>query len=42
MTVYAREAPKLALGAIAGLGPLDGVTHMVVASCTGFTAPGLD
>jgi predicted naringenin-chalcone synthase len=42
MTVYAREAPGLALAAIAGLGPLDGVTHMVVASCTGFTAPGLD
>jgi alpha-pyrone synthase len=42
MKVYAREAPELALTAIAGLGPLDGITHMVVASCTGFTAPGLD
>jgi predicted naringenin-chalcone synthase len=42
MTVYAREAPELALAAIARLGPLDGITHMVVASCTGFTAPGLD
>ena len=42
MAVYAREAPELALAAIGKLGDLDGVTHMVVASCTGFTAPGLD
>ncbi|HEU4651250.1 MAG TPA: type III polyketide synthase [Croceibacterium sp.] len=42
MAVYAREAPELALEAIGRLGALDGVTHMVVASCTGFTAPGLD
>ena len=42
MEVYAREAPELALTAIAGLGDLGNVTHMVVASCTGFTAPGLD
>jgi predicted naringenin-chalcone synthase len=42
MTVYAREAPELALEAIGRLDGLDGVTHMVVASCTGFTAPGLD
>ena len=42
MAVYAREAPELALAAIAQLGTLDGITHMVVASCTGFTAPGLD
>jgi predicted naringenin-chalcone synthase len=42
MAVYAREAPRLALAAIGGLGDLDGVTHVVVASCTGFTAPGLD
>ena len=42
MAVYAREAPELALAAIRGLGKLDGITHMVVASCTGFTAPGLD
>src|SRR5688572_9466638 len=42
MTVYAREAPKLALVAIGQLGSLDGMTHMVVASYTGFTAPGLD
>jgi predicted naringenin-chalcone synthase len=42
MAVYAREAPELALTAIGQLGNLDGITHMVVASCTGFTAPGLD
>ena len=42
MTVYAREAPELALEAIGQLGDLGGITHMVVASCTGFTAPGLD
>jgi alpha-pyrone synthase len=42
MAVYAREAPALALAAIGRLGDLDGITHMVVASCTGFTAPGLD
>jgi predicted naringenin-chalcone synthase len=42
MAVYAREAPELALSAIRGLGELADVTHMVVASCTGFTAPGLD
>ena len=42
MTVYAREAPKLALQAIAGLADTDGVTHLVVASCTGFVAPGVD
>lgn len=42
MDVYAREAPELALAAIRGLGELGEVTHMVVASCTGFTAPGLD
>ena len=42
MEVYAREAPKLALTAIGSLGDLGEVTHMVVASCTGFTAPGLD
>lgn len=42
MAVYAAEAPKLALEAIAKLDGLDGVTHLIVASCTGFTAPGLD
>lgn len=45
MRVYAEEAPKLALDAIGRLAdqvPLAGVTHLVVASCTGFTAPGID
>ena len=43
METYAREAPRLALDAIAGLGrEIDGVTHLVVASCTGFMAPGID
>jgi alpha-pyrone synthase len=42
MRRYAEAAPALSLRAIAGLGPLDQVTHLVVASCTGFTAPGLD
>jgi predicted naringenin-chalcone synthase len=45
MSRYAEEAPKLALGAIARLKEqvaLDGITHLVVASCTGFVAPGVD
>ena len=45
MEVYAAEAPKLALEAIARLREqvsIQGVTHLVVASCTGFTAPGID
>lgn len=42
MLVYAEEAPKLALAAIAKLGPLGAISHLVVASCTGFVAPGVD
>jgi predicted naringenin-chalcone synthase len=45
MEIYAREAPRLALEAIADLdrrSGLRGVTHLVVASCTGFIAPGID
>jgi predicted naringenin-chalcone synthase len=42
MAVYARKAPGLALSAIGKLGPLGPVTHLVVASCTGFVAPGID
>lgn len=45
MALYAEAAPTLALAAVAQLAartPLDGVTHLVVASCTGFTAPGID
>ncbi|WP_116091030.1 type III polyketide synthase [Sphingomonas crusticola] len=42
MTVYAEEAPRLALAAIAQLGELGEISHIVVASCTGFVAPGID
>ena len=45
MRRYAEEAPELALRAIERLReqvPLDGITHLVVASCTGFVAPGID
>lgn len=42
---YERHAPELALKAIDALNPDiadEGITHLVVASCTGFVAPGLD
>jgi predicted naringenin-chalcone synthase len=45
MSIYAEAAPQLALAAIADLAQqtsIEGVTHLVVASCTGFVAPGLD
>lgn len=45
MAAYAEHAPELALNAIAGLGDAfepARVTHLVVASCTGFVAPGID
>ena len=42
MAVYAEQAPKLALDAIAGLGETGEISHLVVASCTGFVAPGID
>jgi predicted naringenin-chalcone synthase len=42
MAVYAQHAPDLCIEAAAGLGDLDGVTHLVLASCTGFIAPGID
>ena len=42
MRRYAQAAPELALQAIAGLPTTEGITHLVVASCTGFIAPGLD
>jgi alpha-pyrone synthase len=42
MQVYVEEAPELALRAIAALGDLGEITHLVVASCTGFVAPGVD
>lgn len=45
MRLYAQAAPELALAAIARLREqvaLEGLTHLVVASCTGFVAPGVD
>lgn len=42
MAVFATQAPRLAMQAIADLGELGEISHLVVASCTGFTAPGLD
>ena len=42
MAVYAEQAPRLALEAIGKLPEPDRVTHLVVASCTGFVAPGID
>jgi predicted naringenin-chalcone synthase len=45
MNIYADAAPPLALAAIAELAQktsIEGITHLVVASCTGFIAPGLD
>ena len=42
MALYAEAAPRLALEAVAGLGPLGTISHLVVASCTGFVAPGID
>jgi predicted naringenin-chalcone synthase len=45
MRIYAEQAPELALAAIAALAekePLGKITHLVVASCTGFVAPGID
>lgn len=46
MKVYQREAPLLAARAVEHLqglaGPLRGVTHLIVTTCTGFYAPGLD
>jgi alpha-pyrone synthase len=45
MTLYADHAPALALRAIKALGEeiaLTDITHLVVASCTGFVAPGID
>jgi predicted naringenin-chalcone synthase len=45
MKAYAEAAPRLALQAVRRLEAqieLDGITHLVVASCTGFVAPGID
>lgn len=43
MRYYGEAAPELALRAIDRLdGDLSHITHLVVASCTGFVAPGVD
>ena len=45
MAAYADHAPDLAMQAIAALGAAFDparITHIVVASCTGFVAPGID
>ncbi|MGB3723350.1 MAG: type III polyketide synthase [Pacificimonas sp.] len=43
MDRYEAEAPALAMAAIAELAPdPPEITHLIVCSCTGFTAPGLD
>lgn len=45
MAVYAEQAPILSISAIDRLGEqidISGITHLVVASCTGFVAPGID
>ena len=42
MALYGTYAPELALAAIRKLPDISGVTHIVVASCTGFVAPGID
>ncbi len=50
MAIYAEAAPRLAGAAIAalqdrisdGAAAIGSVTHLVVASCTGFVAPGID
>ncbi|MDB6069888.1 MAG: chalcone and stilbene synthase domain protein, partial [Verrucomicrobiales bacterium] len=46
MVVYRREAPLLARRAAEALlektGSLTGVTHLIVTTCTGFFAPGID
>ncbi len=45
MALYAQAAPDLGIAAIEALrarADLSGITHFVVASCTGFVAPGID
>ena len=46
MEVYRREAPSLSMKAVKALEgrgvELDSITHLVITSCTGFYAPGLD
>ena len=42
MAIYAKAAPELCLQAVEALGGIGEITHVVVASCTGFVAPGID
>ncbi len=42
MQAYESAALPLALRAVEGLGGLGAITHLIVTSCTGFYAPGLD
>lgn len=45
MSRYEREAPALGASAVGGLGlgkATRDISHLVVASCTGFSAPGID
>jgi alpha-pyrone synthase len=45
MKLYEREAPALAAHAVEKLSDessLDGITHLIVVTCTGFAAPGVD
>lgn len=45
MTRYERVAPELAARAVENLGlgaQANAITHLIVVSCTGFSAPGLD
>jgi len=46
MVIYKQEAPRLACRAVDALmektGSLAGVTHLIVTTCTGFYAPGID
>ncbi len=42
MAAFASAAPALAITAIAQMPALGVITHLVVASCTGFVAPGVD
>jgi predicted naringenin-chalcone synthase len=42
MAVYAEAAPDLCVAAVEALGSPEGITHLVLASCTGFIAPGID
>ncbi|APE28418.1 type III polyketide synthase [Aurantiacibacter gangjinensis] len=42
MRRFAEHAPDLAVEAAGKLPSLEGITHIIVASCTGFMAPGLD